>query len=114
MAMHVKRGDMVMVLCGEQVGRTGKVLSVNPKKGCIVVEGVNVVHRHVRPSQKNPQGGRIRKEMPIHLSNVSPVDPKTGKATRVRFQMKADGSKVRVAARSGESLGVLKKARQRT
>lgn len=108
MARHVIKGDTVMVTSGNGRGTTGKVLSVNPDKNTVVVEGVNLRYRHVRPSQTNPQGGRIQKEIPIHLSNVSPIDPKTNKATRVRFETRDDGSKVRLAA-SGEVLSVLKK-----
>ena len=111
MARHVIKGDLVVVRCGDvQKGTTGKVLHVDPKHDKVVVEGVNVVFRHVKPSQKHPQGGRIQKEMPIHISNVSPVDPKSGKATRVRFRTEEDGSKVRIAARSGKVLGTLRKA----
>jgi large subunit ribosomal protein L24 len=101
---------MVMVTAGDDKGRQGRVLRVIPKTGRVVVEGINVHKRHVRPSQQNQRGGVIEKELPIHLSNVSPVVD--GKPTRVRFQTKADGSKVRVAARGGEQIGPeLKKAR---
>lgn len=110
MARHVKQGDTVMVRAGDDRGKTGKVLRVIPTDDKVVVEGVNVVFRHVKPSQKNPQGGRIQKEMPIHISNVSPVDPESGKPTRVRFKSENDGSKVRIAARSGKVLGTLRKA----
>jgi len=111
MAMHVKQGDLVMVRAGDDRGKTGKVLRVIPRDGKVVVEGVNVVFRHVKPSQKHPQGGRIQKEMPIQLSNISPVDPESGKPTRVRFQTLNDGSKVRIAARGGRQLGTLRKAK---
>ena len=105
-----------MVRSGDDRGKTGKVLRVMPRDAKVVVEGINVVFRHVRPSQKHPQGGRIQKEMPIHISKVSPVDPGAEgdglrKATRVRFRTEADGSKVRVAARSGKVLGTLRKVR---
>lgn len=111
MARHVKQGDLVVVRAGDDRGKTGKVLRVNPTDDKVVVEGVNVVFRHVKPSQKHPQGGRIQKEMPIHISNVSPVDPESGKATRVRFQKLDDGSKVRLAVKGGKTLGTLKKAK---
>ena len=111
MALHVKQGDMVMVTAGESRGKTGKILRVLPTESKVFVEGVNVVMRHVKPSQKHPQGGRIEKEMPIHISNVSPVSPSTGKATRVRFTVQKDGSKVRVAVKGGDVLGTLKKAK---
>ena len=111
MARHVKQGDVVLVRSGDDKGKTGKVLRVIPADAKVVVEGINVVFRHVKPNQKNPQGGRIQKEMPIHISKVSPIDPKSGKPTRVRFETKKDGSKVRVAVKSGEALGTLRKAR---
>lgn len=111
MARHVKSGDIVMVTAGNFKGRTGKVLKVIVDEDRVVVEGVNVRHKHVKPSQANPQGGRIEKPMPIHISNVSPVSPSTGKATRVRFVKNDDGSKVRVAVKGGDELSVLKKAR---
>lgn len=111
MALHVKQGDLVMVTAGESRGKTGKILRVIPAEKKVYVEGLNVVQRHVKPSQKHPQGGRVEKEMPIHISNVSPVSPSTGKPTRVRFQVRNDGSKVRVAVKGGDVLGTLKKAK---
>jgi large subunit ribosomal protein L24 len=111
MARHVRKGDNVIITAGSSKGRQGKVLRVVTDKDQVVVEGVNVRTRHVRPSQTNPQGGIVHKEMPIHISNVSPVAD--GKPTRVRFVTKKDGSKVRVAARNGEQLGPeLKKAKK--
>jgi len=100
-----------MVITGNDKGRTGRVLRVLPDKDRVVVEGINRRFRHVRPSQRNPQGGRMEKELPIHISNVQPISPSTNKPTRVRFQTKADGSKVRIAANGGDELSVLKKAR---
>jgi large subunit ribosomal protein L24 len=111
MPQHIRKGDTVMVTAGEDNGRTGKVLRVIPDQQRVVVEGINVHSRHMRPSQSNPQGGVIEKELPLHWSNVSPVDER-GKATRVRYEVKPDGSKRRVAATTGEQLGPpLKKAR---
>ena len=112
MARHIKKGDLVQVISGEGAAekKTGRVMRVLTKENKVVVEGVNLRWKHVRPSQKNPQGGRIHKEMPIHLSNVLPISPSTGKPTRVRFETRADGSKVRVAVRGGDELSVLKKA----
>jgi large subunit ribosomal protein L24 len=110
MAKHVKQGDVVMVRSGDDKGKTGKILRVIPADSKVVVEGINVVFRHVKPNQKNPQGGRIQKEMPIHISKVSPISPSTGKPTRVRFETKKDGSKVRIAVKGGDVLGTLKKA----
>lgn len=99
-----------MVTSGNDRGRTGKVLRVLPDKDRVVIEGVNIREKHVRPTQANQQGGTVRREMSIHISNVSPVVD--GKPTRVRFETRDDGSKVRLAARNGQQLGPeLKKAR---
>lgn len=111
MARHIRQGDLVMVRTGDDRGKTGKVLRVLPKKGRVVVEGINVHYRHVKPNQQNPQGGRIQKELPLHISNVMPISPSTGKPTRVRFQTVADGSKTRVAVKGGDTLSTLRKAR---
>jgi large subunit ribosomal protein L24 len=102
MAAHVKKDDMVEVIAGDHQGSRGKVLKVIPKRGLVVVQGVNMVFRHVRPSKQNPQGGRLQKEAPLNLSNVMPVDEKSGRGTRVRFQTERDEkgrvvSKARVA-----------------
>jgi len=90
MAYHIRKDDIVQVIAGDHKGATGKVLRVIPKRNRVVVEGVNTVWRHVRPSRKNPQGGRLQKEAPIHISNVLPVDEKTRKGTRVRFETQLD------------------------
>jgi len=111
MARHVRKGDLVKVIAGNDKGKTGKVLRVIPKEDRVVVEGVNTHHRHVRPSQKNPQGGRITKDMPIHISNVQPISPSGGGVTRVRFEKRDDGSKVRVAVKGGDVLHTMKKAK---
>src|SRR5690349_7056747 len=104
MARHIKRGDTVIVIAGADKGKTGKVLRVIADKDRVVVEGINRVWKHVRPSQRTPQGGRIQKDAPIHISNVQPLDPTTGKGTRVRFEKK-DGVKHRIASGSGADLG---------
>ncbi len=104
MARHIKKGDTVMVIAGADKGKTGTVLRVLPDKERVIVEGINRVWKHVRPSQKHPQGGRIQKDAPIHVSNVLPVDPATGKGTRVRFEER-NGRKHRIAVRSGTDLG---------
>ena len=104
MARHIKKGDTVVVIAGADKGKTGTVLLVLQDKDRVVVEGINRISKHVRPSQKNPQGGRILKDAPIHLSNVMPVDPATGKGTRVRFELR-DGRKHRIAVASGTDLG---------
>src|SRR5438132_13753687 len=104
MARHIRSGDSVVVIAGRDKGKTGKVLRILTAKNRGVVEGINRVWKHVRPSQRNPQGGRIQKDAPIHISNVMPVDPTTGKATRVKFEEK-DGVKHRIAVGSGADLG---------
>ena len=101
-----------MVTAGAARGRQGKVLRVIPDRDLVLVEGVNVRKRHTKPSQANPRGAIIEREMPIHISNVSPVSD--GKPSRVRFETRPDGSKVRVAVKSGQTLGQeLRKARSR-
>ena len=110
MARHIKTGDVVMVISGADKGRTGRVLRVLTDKNRVVVEGMNRVWKHVRPSQRNPQGGRIQKDAPMHLSNVMPLDPSTGKGTRVRFEER-DGAKHRIAVRGGTDLGVMRMKR---
>jgi large subunit ribosomal protein L24 len=99
----IKKGDNVVVLSGKDKGRTGTVQTVMPKDGKVVVDGLNVIVRHRKPSQTNPQGGIDRKPAPMHISKVALADPKDGKPTRVRFETK-DGKKVRVAVKSGETI----------
>ena len=101
-AQKIKKGDKVVILSGKDKGRTGEVTKVMPKEGQVIVSGINVHARHRKPSQVNPQGGFERKEAPLHVSKVAIADPKTGKATRVRFETGKDGKKVRVAVKSGE------------
>ena len=103
-AAKIKKGDRVVVLSGKDKGKHGDVVKMMPKDGKLVVSGVNVIVRHTKPSQANPQGGLVRREAPIHVSKVAIEDPKTGKPTRVGFRIEKDGSKVRVAKRSGEVL----------
>ncbi|MBU0637507.1 MAG: 50S ribosomal protein L24 [Planctomycetes bacterium] len=90
MAARIRRDDIVEVISGVHKGAHGKVLRVDPVKQRVVVEGVNMVYRHVRRSRQHPQGGRIQKEAPIHISNVMPIDPKTSRVTRVRFRVERD------------------------
>ena len=97
----IRKGDKVVVLAGKDKGRTGEVLRVMPKEDRAVVRGVNMIVRHQRQTQSQ-EGGLIRKEAPIHLSNLAVADPKDGKPTRVGFRVEKDGTKVRVAKRSGE------------
>ncbi|ENQ3108179.1 LSU ribosomal protein L24P [Bacillus sp. 491mf] len=101
--MHVKKGDKVQVISGKDKGKQGVILAAFPKESRVIVEGVNIVKKHSKPSQLNPQGGIITKEAAIHVSNVMPLDPKTGVPTRVGYKVE-DGKKVRVAKKSGESL----------
>ncbi len=104
MAAKIRRGDDVIVLAGRDKGKKGTVLNVDPKKRRAVVQGVNVAKRHTAPTQGDP-GGIKEKELSIHLSNLALEDPKTGEPTRVGFKTLKDGSKVRVARRSGEEIG---------
>lgn len=97
----IKKGDNVVVLAGKDKGKTGEVTQVLPSDGKVVVAGVNMITRHRKPTQANPQGGLERREAPLAVSNVAVADPKSGKATRVRFEER-DGKKVRVAVKSGE------------
>jgi large subunit ribosomal protein L24 len=106
MARRIKVGDQVMVLAGQDRGKTGRVLRVLIDKDRVVVEGINRHWKHVRPSQRYPQGGRIQKDSPLHMSNVVPVDPTSGKGTRVRFEIR-DGVKHRVAVGTGADLGAV-------
>ncbi|KEZ49144.1 MULTISPECIES: 50S ribosomal protein L24 [Metabacillus] len=101
--MHVKKGDKVVVISGKDKGKQGTVLAAFPKKDRVLVEGINIMKKHSKPSQLNPQGGIISQEAPIHVSNVMPLDPKSGEPTRVGFKV-VDGKKVRVAKKSGETL----------
>ena len=101
MPRHIKTGDQVMVTTGADKGQTGRVLRVLTGRDRVVVEGINRVWKHVRPSQRNPQGGRIQKDAPIHISNVMPVDPTTGKGVRVRYKVLDDGKKHRLVAIKG-------------
>ena len=100
-AAKIKKGDTVIVLSGKDKGKTGEVTKSMPKDGKVVVSGINVAVRHRKPTQLNPQGGLERREAPLHVSKVAIADPKSGKATRVRFEER-DGKKVRVAVKSGE------------
>ena len=102
--LHIKKGDMVYVIAGDSRGQQGKVLAVDPEKQRAIVEGVNMISKHTKPNAKNPQGGIVKKEAPIHISNLQPVDPKSGKATRIGRRVNADGKLVRYSKKSGEEL----------
>ncbi|KYH33681.1 50S ribosomal protein L24 [Neomoorella mulderi] len=100
--VHVKKGDLVMVITGKDAGKKGKVLSVDRAKGRVVVEGVNIVKRHTRPTPKMPQGGIIEKEAPVASSNVMLFCSKCNRPTRIGKQFLADGTKTRVCKKCGE------------
>jgi len=100
--LHVKKGDTVIVISGKDKGKKGRVLQAYPKEGRVLIEGVNLIKKHTRPSQANPQGGIVTQEAPIHSSNVMLVDPKTGTPTRVGHKVLTNGKKVRIAKKSGE------------
>jgi large subunit ribosomal protein L24 len=100
---RIRKGDTVYVNAGNDKGKTGKVLSMDPEKGKAIVEGVNMVSRHTKPNAKQPQGGIVKKEAPIHVSNLNLIDPKSGKPTRVGFKVEGD-KKVRIAKKSGEEI----------
>lgn len=102
--IHVKKGDMVQVITGKNAGKKGKVLQVIPKKGRVVVEGVNVVKKHTKPTQKMPQGGIMEKEAPIASSNVMLFCGKCNNPTRVGKKILDNGNKVRVCKKCGEVL----------
>ena len=105
--MRIKVGDTVEVIAGDDRGQKGKVIRVLRAKGRVVVEGVNKVLKHVKRSQKNPQGGRLSMEVPIHVSNVMLVNPATIERTRVGARKTADGGKERFAKKGGASLGLI-------
>ena len=101
MKIRIKSGDTVRVIAGDHKGSEGKVVRVIRDKNKAIVEGVNTVKKHEKPSAQNPQGGIVEKEAPIHVSNLSLIDPKSGEATRVGFETR-DGAKVRIAKKSKE------------
>lgn len=112
MPRHVKSGDKVIVTTGSDKGKTGEILQVITKVDRVIVQGVNMRKKHMKPTQANPQGAVITKELPIHISNVSPIAD--DKPTRVRFVTKEDGSKVRVAVRNGAELHVLHRGKKKS
>ena len=102
--LHIKKGDTVIVNAGDSKGQTGKVLKVLVEKERAIVEGVNMVSKHTKPNAKNPQGGIVKQEASIHISNLQPVDAKSGKATRVGRKEGSDGKLVRYSKKSGEEI----------
>ena len=114
MPLHIRKNDTVEVISGDHRGARGKVLRVDPRRRLVVVEGVNMVYRHVRPTQRNPQGGRVQREAPIHMSNVLPYDSGAGTGRRVHFEVDRDDrgrvlSKRRLSA-NGTNLHTLTRA----
>lgn len=101
--LKIKKGDQVVVLSGSDKGKKGEVLQVRPKDNKAIVQGVNIIKKHTKPSAQNPQGGILETEAPIQISNLAIVDPETGKATRVGFRLEGD-KKVRFAKKSGKIL----------
>ena len=106
MAARIRKDDVVYVRSGDDKGKTGKVLRIigTGDETKVLVEGINIVWKHLKPTQQNQRGGRIQKEAPIHISKVQPVDPKTNKGVRVKYTEK-DGTKHRIAVQSGNDLG---------
>ena len=103
--LHIKKNDTVYVLAGDDKGKTGRVLSIDTKKGRAIVEGINIVSRSTKPSAQHPQGGIVKKEAPIHMSNLNVVDPKSkDKPTRVGYKRDEKGNKVRYSKKSGEEI----------
>ena len=102
--MRIRNGDQVEVISGVYTGQRGRVLHVWPKKERVLVEGINTVRRHTRPNPNNQQGGIVEKEAPLHVSNLMIVDSQTDERTRIRIQRLEDGSRVRIAQKSGEQL----------
>lgn len=99
--LHVKKDDTVIVITGKDKGKKGRVIAAYPRENRVLVEGVNMVKKHAKPSPQNPQGGILTQEAPIHASNVMLVDPKTGQPTRVGYKVLENGKKVRIAKKSG-------------
>jgi large subunit ribosomal protein L24 len=110
MAVHVKKGDTVEIIAGDHKGARGKILRVIPEKNRVIVQGHNLAQKHVRISRRNPQGGRIQVEQPIHISNVLVVGSKSNKAVRVRYEVGKDGEKKRVGV-DGTEIGVVKRVK---
>lgn len=102
--LHIKKGDLVYVISGESKGQQGKVLSVLVSKERALVEGVNMVSKHTKPNSKYPQGGIIKKEAPIHISNLMLIDPATGKPSRIGRKLNDKGKLVRFSKKSGEEI----------
>jgi len=109
--MHIRKDDNVIILTGDDKGKRGRVLRVMADEGKVLVENINRVYKHLKPSRKSPQGGRLSKEMPVAISNVALICPQTNQPTRVGVRYLADGSKERFSKRSGASMGKVAPAR---
>ncbi|MCD8287924.1 MAG: 50S ribosomal protein L24 [Porphyromonadaceae bacterium] len=103
-SLHIKKGDTVYVNTGEDKGKTGRVLRVLVKEQRAVVEGINMVSKHTKPNAKHPQGGIVKMEAPVHVSNLNLLDPKTNKPTRVGYRFNEEGKKIRYSKKSGEEI----------
>jgi large subunit ribosomal protein L24 len=102
--LHIRKGDTVMVITGESKGQKGRVLEVDRDKQRAIVEGVNIVSRHTKPNAKSPQGGILKKEAPVHISNLLPLDPTSGKPTRIGRKLDSRNKLVRYSKKSGEEI----------
>ncbi|MCF8224477.1 MAG: 50S ribosomal protein L24 [Bacteroidales bacterium] len=102
--LHIKKGDIVYVNSGEYKGQQGRVLEIDRKKMRAIVEGVNMLSKHTKPNAESPQGGIIKKEGPVHISNLNPVDPSTGEATRIGRRLNDNNKLVRFSKKSGEEI----------
>lgn len=102
--LHIKKGDTVQVIAGDDLGKKGRVLEIIRKTNRAIVEGVNMMKKHTKPNTEYPQGGIVEKEAPIHLSNLMLVDPKTGTATRIGRRLNESGKLVRYSKKSGEEI----------
>ena len=102
--LHIKKGDLVQVIAGDDKNAQGRVIKVLVDKNRAIVEGVNMVSKSVKPNAKNPQGGIVKQEAPIHISNLNGIDPKSGKATRIGRRLNDKGKLVRFAKKSGEEI----------
>ncbi|MDP4222775.1 MAG: 50S ribosomal protein L24 [Bacteroidota bacterium] len=102
--LHIKKGDSVMVITGESKGQKGRVLEIDRDKDKAIVEGINMVSRHTKPNSKSPQGGIIKKEAPIHISNLMLIDPATGKPTRIGRKLNSKNKLVRYSKKTGEEI----------
>ena len=102
--LHIKKGDTVKVISGEEKGNKGRVILVEISKNRALVEGLNMVSKHTKPNTANPQGGIVKKEAPIHVSNLMLIDPKTGDSTRIERKLNKEGKLVRYSKKSGEEI----------